>query len=193
MYGFFFDQKKIYIILEYAAGGELYNIFKSVGRFSETITSKYTAQMISAMKHLHSMNIIHRDLKPENILLCDDNLVKLSDFGWAVHGSKSRRTFCGTIDYIGPEIIFRENYDTTLDMWTIGVLAYELSSGRAPFLSANRQETSRKIKNLDYQTPDFFSPELKDFVRKILVADPKKRLTDDEALNHPWILKHKDP
>ena len=76
----------------------------------------------------------------------------------------------------------------------IGVLAYELASGRAPFFSSHRCfETWQKIVNLDYQTPNFFSPELKDFVRNILVADPKKRLTDDEALNHPWILKHKDP
>jgi aurora kinase, other len=81
MYGFFSDESKIYIILEHGTGGELYNILKSVGPFSEPIASKYTAQMISAMKYLHSMNIIHRDLKPENILLCDDNLIKLSDFG----------------------------------------------------------------------------------------------------------------
>ena len=89
--------------------------------------------MLQAMKHLHSLQIIHRDLKPENILICDGNVAKLTDFGWSVHTSKTRKTFCGTIDYICPEIIRRENYTTDLDLWTVGVLAFELVKGKAPF------------------------------------------------------------
>jgi aurora kinase len=79
------------------------------------------------------MNIIHRDLKPENILICEDDVIKLSDFGWAIHSTKARKTFCGTIDYICPEIFNSRSYDTALDMWTIGVLAFELTAGYAPF------------------------------------------------------------
>lgn len=124
MYGFFFDEKRIYIIMEYAPGGELYAILQNNGKFPECKSANYTAQIISAMKHLHELDIIHRDLKPENILVFDENTVKLSDFGWAVHTSRTRKTFCGTIDYICPEIITRQPYNTHLDMWTIGVLAY---------------------------------------------------------------------
>jgi serine/threonine protein kinase len=100
------------------------------------------------MKYLHQFNIIHRDLKPENILLCSNDVVKLSDFGWSVHTTKTRKTFCGTIDYICPEIINKSAYDYKLDLWTIGVLAYELNCGHAPFESAARQETAKKIEPL---------------------------------------------
>lgn len=138
MYGFFFDQKKIYIILEYACGGALYEYFQLRGRFEESVSSKYTAQMLSAVKYIHSLNIIHRDLKPENILICENDSIKLSDFGWSTHTSKSRKTCCGTTDYIGPEMFIHQTYNTKIDMWTLGVFAFELSSGRAPFASVNR-------------------------------------------------------
>ena len=90
------------------------------------------------MKYLHSLEIIHRDLKPENILICENDTAKLTDFGWSVHTSKTRKTFCGTIDYICPEIISREAYTDKLDLWTIGILTYELAAGKAPFESNSR-------------------------------------------------------
>ena len=124
------------------------------------------------MKHIHSLGIIHRDLKPENILICDGNVAKLTDFGWAVHTSKDRKTFCGTIDYIGPEILRREGYTSVVDLWTIGVLAFELSAGEAPFQSNNREITSKRIKVLNYTTPEHFSPELVDFVKRLLTLSP---------------------
>lgn len=109
------------------------------------------------MQYLHSQNIIHRDLKPENILIFDDNVAKLTDFGWSIHTTQPRKTFCGTIDYICPEIVNRKEYSTSLDLWTIGILAYELAAGRAPFESATRNETTLKIKKLEYEFPSFFS------------------------------------
>lgn len=190
MYGFFFDQKRVYIILEYAAGGELYGILRNSGPLDEERAAVYIAQMVKAMKYLHSLNIIHRDLKPENILLCNKNVVKLSDFGWSVHTTKNRKTFCGTIDYICPEIINRTPYDSRLDLWTIGVLAYELNAGHAPFESSARSETAKRIRNIDYQVPEYFSPELRDFIRRLLVADPNSRMSEDEALGHPYIKKY---
>ena len=126
------------MILEYAQAGELYAILKEKKMFDEPTAATYTAHMLQAMRHLHQMDIIHRDLKPENILICDGNVAKLSDFGWSVHTSKTRKTFCGTIDYICPEILNRTPYDTNLDLWTIGVLAFELCSGRAPFEALTR-------------------------------------------------------
>lgn len=105
MYGFFFDEKKIYIILDYAPKGEMYKVLNHVQSFSEYETANYIYQMIQAVKHVHSLNIIHRDIKPENILLSVDDQIKLTDFGWSIHVSnnyKKRKTFCGTPDYLSP-------------------------------------------------------------------------------------------
>ena len=177
--------------MEYANGGELYALLKKVGRFDERTVATYTAHMISAMKHLHSMNIIHRDLKPENILICENNVAKLTDFGWSVHTSKTRKTFCGTIDYICPEIIQRTPYNVDLDIWTIGILTFELAAGRAPFESNTRNETTRKIRTLEYSMPPHFSEGIKDFVRRMLVINPKERMSAEEALSHPWLVENR--
>ena len=190
MHGFFFDDRRVYIILEYAAGGELYGHLKEAGRFDERRAAGYVSQMIRAMKYLHSLDIIHRDLKPENILLCKNDVVKLSDFGWSVHTTRTRKTFCGTIDYICPEIISQTPYDCRLDLWTIGVLTFELNSGRAPFESEDRKMTAKKIKRLEYEMPEYFSDDLADFIRRLLVLDPESRMTEEEALQHPYIRRN---
>lgn len=133
MYGFFFDEKRIYYILEYASHGELYEIFRKVKKFPEEKVAVYIKQVILALMYLHGLKIIHRDIKPENILLCANDQIKVSDFGWSVHSNSVRKTYCGTPDYICPEIARREDYDYRIDHWTLGVLAYELASGKAPF------------------------------------------------------------
>lgn len=179
MYGFFFDEKRVYLIMEYAAGGELYRLLQERGPLDEGTASVYIRQMVRAMQYLHSLNIIHRDLKPENILICSGGVVKLSDFGWAVHTTKNRKTFCGTIDYICPEIITHRPYDGKLDLWTIGVLAYELNAGTAPFQSTDRNQIALKIKTLDYTMPETFSSELADFIERLLVVDPAARMGEE--------------
>ena len=133
LYGFFFDEKKVYLIMEYASGGELYKDFRRRKRYSERQSAVYVKQVAMAFKYLHELNIIHRDLKPENLLLCGNHKIKLSDFGWSVHTSKNRSTYCGTPDYICPEMVHHKPYTTTLDMWTLGILAFELNAGAAPF------------------------------------------------------------
>lgn len=169
MHGFFFDNKRIFMILEYASEGELYNVLKKVQRFPEATVAKYIKQMIAAVKHIHSLNIIHRDIKPENILLCEGDQLKLSDFGWAAHTTQTRKTFCGTADYICPEIIKSEAYDNTVDIWCLGILTYELCCGSPPFEpecfgTSKKQETMRRIRRLEYTFPSYFSKELKHFI-----------------------------
>jgi serine/threonine protein kinase len=105
MYGFFFTEKKIYIVLDYAPYGELYKLLQAEGKFNEQKSALYIYQVIQALKYSHSNHIIHRDIKPENILVSSNDQIKLTDYGWAVHTSKSskkRKTFCGTPDYICP-------------------------------------------------------------------------------------------
>ena len=145
--------------------------------------------MCKALIYLHSKNIIHRDIKPENILVDGDNL-KLADFGWSIHTPKNKRsTFCGTMDYISPEMI-KEKYSNSIDVWSIGVLTYELCSGFAPFHAKKDQETFNNIKKINYVMKSHFSDELKDFIAKILKKNPAERMSLEEALEHTWIKQY---
>ena len=192
MHGWFWDEKKLYIILEYCPDGELFSILQSqpYKRFSEDVASDYIKQMINALIYLHSNKIIHRDIKPENILV-DNNTLKLADFGWSIHTpSMRRKTFWGTLDYLPPEMIKREVYDEAVDIWSIGVLAYELWSGHAPFHDESSKKTYERISNVHYKTFKYFSAELKDFIKRLLRKNPVNRMTLHEALEHPFITNH---
>jgi serine/threonine protein kinase len=114
--------------------------------------------------------------------------LKLCDFGWAAYVSNcSRRTYCGTTDYLSPELLNDEKYGKEVDVWSIGVLAYELCTGKAPFASKQDKDTRKKITKLDFSIPSNFSRELRDFVEGILKKNPEKRPTIEEVLNHRWL------
>lgn len=126
MYGFFHDEARIYLILEYAAGGTLFNVLKKEGKFDEKKSAKYIKSLISALEYLHGRNVIHRDIKPENLLLGHDDHLKIADFGWSVHEPNSlRTTLCGTIDYLSPEMVLGKAHTKAVDLWSLGVLTYE--------------------------------------------------------------------
>ena len=163
MYGFFTDDEKIYLILEYSAGGELFNDLRNQpgGKYDEVKASNYIAQVLQALKYMHSKDIIHRDIKPEN-LLDSFGTIKLADFGWSVHApSNKRKTMCGTMDYLPPEMVNknRKDYDSTIDIWGLGILSYEFVVGRPPFESESKKETYERIEKLDYEFPDDVSEE----------------------------------
>lgn len=127
MYGYFWDEKRIYIILEFAPGGELYKVLTNKGRFSETTTARYILDLSKALAYCHTKHVIHRDIKPENLLIGQRGDIKIADFGWSVHAPSSRRTtMCGTLDYLPPEMIEGREHDETADVWSLGVLAYEV-------------------------------------------------------------------
>ncbi len=190
MYGIFWDDKKIYLILEYAANGEMYKHLQMKKRFSERLTSKYIGQMAGALKYCHEKHVIHRDIKPENLLLDEKGNLKISDFGWSVHAPNSRRTtLCGTLDYLPPEMIERKPHDLNVDLWCLGVLAYEFLVGQPPFLTNTKNETYHKIRSVSYDFPAHVSEEARDLVRKLLVKNPSQRLSLDEVLRHPFITK----
>lgn len=197
LYGYFYDKTKIYIVLEYAKDGDLYKFLKKEQRFSEVKGATLIRQLALAIQYIHDHHVIHRDIKPENLLLgCapgtnDQPVLKLADFGWCIHAPDSRRqTMCGTIDYIPPEMLRQEEYNTEIDIWCLGVCMYEFLVGHPPFQLQTTPETFDKIKKCEFEIPDHLSPEAADLISSVLVKDPKLRPTIDQVLVHPWILKN---
>lgn len=170
LYGHFHDSKRVYLIIEFAAKGELYKQLRREKRFSERKTARYVAQMVFALRYLHQRNVIHRDIKPENILIGIHDEIKISDFGWSVRSSTNRRnTLCGTLDYLPPEMMKPTGsveYDERVDLWSLGVLTYELLVGSPPF-EDTPQETRARIAKADMKVPSFVSLEAKDFIEKV--------------------------
>jgi aurora kinase len=190
MFGYFWDDRKIYLILEFAARGEMYKHLQKMKRFPERLTAKYIGQMASALKYCHGKHVIHRDIKPENLLIDEKGNLKISDFGWSVHAPNSRRTtLCGTLDYLPPEMINRQSHDSNVDLWCLGVLMYEFLVGQPPFLADTNPETYKKIREVSFQFPDHVSEDARDLIRKLLVRDPNQRLKLEDALKHPFITK----
>lgn len=194
MYGYFYDDKRIYLILEYAPKGELYKELNKQPnkRFDEVRTATYIAQLADALKYCHSKSVIHRDIKPENLLLGLNGEIKVADFGWSVHAPSSRRdTLCGTLDYLPPEMVSGRTHNHTVDFWSVGVLCYECLVGKPPFYAATNDETYMNIKKLQYTFPSFVSEDARDLISKLIVIDPEKRLDMDGVLKHPWIVKNR--
>ena len=140
LYNHFEEEDYIYLLLEFASGGQLWHKLNQLTRFDEATVKHYMRDIISAVEYLHSKNppIIHRDIKPENLLLDSKGHVKLADFGWSnVFTNTQRTTYCGTLDYLAPEMILETGHDVHLDIWSLGVLIFELLTGKAPFAPQN--------------------------------------------------------
>lgn len=188
MFGYFHDKEKVYLILEYAAKGELYKILMQKERFEDREAAGYIRQLTYTLIHCHKKHVIHRDIKPENILMSHNGTLKLSDFGWSVHAPSSRRqTFCGTLDYLPPEMILDQPHDDKVDVWALGILAYEFLCGEPPFQADGKNQTCRRIVNLDIHFPSHVTLLARDFVTKLLIIEPEKRMLLADALNHPWL------
>lgn len=194
MYGYFYDSLKLYFVLEYAGKGDVWKLIRQTSHFPEPKASKYIRQVCLALKYLHSKNIIHRDIKPENILIgCDDNL-KLADFGWSVFSAdKKRNTFCGTAEYLPPEMCREEVYDYNADIWCLGILSYEFCTGTTPFNGKNNlRATKQKILTSELEFPPYLSEECTNFISRCCCKDPADRISLDEALQHPFIVKYQN-
>lgn len=198
LHGYFYDEKSIYVVLEYAQYGNLYQRLKKDKFFAEDKARHIVKQIVSALIYMQERNVIHRDIKPENILIMDLEKmhVKLCDFGWSTHTIDERRmTFCGTVDYVAPELIYQEPYDEKIDVWAVGILAFELLTGAAPFTGQSERDTYSNITNLDLQANEVFKervgPIAKDFISRILMTDPKARMSLQEMLTHEWFQPRK--
>jgi aurora kinase A len=133
-------------------------------------------------------NVIHRDIKPENLLLGHNNLLKIADFGWSVHEPTSKRTtLCGTLDYLSPEMVQAKPHTKNVDLWSLGVLTFELLAGKAPFHAEQYETTYKKIMKVEYVCPEFVSKAAKHLIRQLLVLNPDLRMPLEEVEKHPWI------
>jgi len=191
LYGYFYDDTRVYMILEYAPKGELYTLLKNVGRFDNEQAATYIHQLADALHYCHSKKVIHRDIKPENLLLGFYGELKIADFGWSVHAPSSRRTtICGTLDYLPPEMIEDRPHDEKVDLWSLGVLCYELLVGKPPFETESHDGTYKKITSVDYKFPHGLSLEACDLISKLLKKVPSQRLSLEHVMQHPWIVNN---
>lgn len=193
-YTWFHDEQRIYLLLEYAEQGEVYRHLKKAknGRFNEALAAKYVYQVADALRYCHLQQVIHRDIKPENLLLSIDGNIKLADFGWSVHSVHSRRkTLCGTLDYLAPEIVTRTPYDDTVDNWGLGILTYEFVVGVPAFESETQDVTYKRIIKLDFQFPKYLSYGVRDLISKLLKINGCERLTLTDVMQHCWIQENK--
>jgi len=193
LYDFLEDEKNYYLVLEWIAGGNLFSYIRKRRGLPERTAWKFFSQTCTAIKHLHDNGFIHRDIKPENILLDGNNNLKLCDFGWSAQGGDYRNTFCGTLDYMAPEIIKLEDYSKEVDIWALGVLLCEMLQGRPPFRGNNDTQKARNIVKGCFTLGPQVPKEAQEFIKKLLKTDKKQRLVIDDIFREHWMQKfHKD-
>ncbi|KAJ3059902.1 hypothetical protein HDU98_004082 [Podochytrium sp. JEL0797] len=198
LYEMFAIENKIYLVMEIVTGGELFDEIVKRGKYSETDTARIVHKILGAVEYLHSNDIAHRDLKPENLLLSEKSVnakVMISDFGLSkiLNDETAMKTACGTPGYVAPEVLRKRGYGKEVDLWSIGVIAYILLVGYPPFYDQNNAVLFRLIMagKYEFDRPwwDTVSDDAKDFIRKLLVLDPKQRFTARQALAHPFVVK----
>jgi len=180
MYRTFKDNKFLYMLMESCLGGELWTILRDRGNFDDATTRFYTGCVVEAFDYLHSRNIIYRDLKPENLLLDTHGYVKLVDFGFAKRLQQGRKTwtFCGTPEYVAPEVILNKGHDISADYCSLGVLMFELLSGTPPFTGADPMKTYNIIlKGIDaVEFPRNITSKAMALIKRLCRDNPVERL-----------------
>ncbi|XP_066334825.1 CBL-interacting protein kinase 15 [Miscanthus floridulus] len=188
-------RNKIYFVMEYVKGGELFDKIEKSGKLTEAVAHKYFQQLISAVDYCHSRGVYHRDLKPENLLLDENENLKVSDFGLSALSESKRQdgllhTTCGTPAYVAPEVISKTGYDgAKSDIWSCGVVLFVLVAGYLPFQGPNLMEMYRKIQNGDFRCPSWFSHKLKKLLYKILDPNPNTRISVQKIKESTWFRK----
>ncbi|XP_021811891.1 CBL-interacting serine/threonine-protein kinase 12-like [Prunus avium] len=185
---------KIYFVMEYVRGGELFNKVAK-GRLKEEVARKYFQQLISAVGFCHARGVYHRDLKPENLLLDENGDLKVSDFGLSAVSDEIRQdglfhTFCGTPAYVAPEVLGRKGYDAAkVDIWSCGVVLFVLMAGYLPFHDQNVMAMYKKIYKGEFRCPRWFSAELVRLLTRLLDINPDTRITIADVMENRWFKK----
>jgi len=194
---YFEDASRIYCLLEFADRGHLFSYLKEHGSLPEPRAASFFRDTACGLDYLHGLSIAHRDLKPENILLFGEALLaKLGDFGWCVEVTESeptRKTFCGTLDYVAPEMLLGEPHDKRIDLWALGVLLFEMLMARAPFTGESKKETVKNICEANFELPaGFMARGPEELVNGLLVKRQEVRLPLEQVLRHPWLRARED-
>lgn len=172
----FKDNVYVYFIVPFIAGGELFTYIQKYGSFADETAKFFASQMVLAVEYLHYCHVVHRDIKPENILVTPTGYIKLCDFGFCKVLKKKTWTLCGTPEYLAPEIIMSKGYSFPVDWWAVGVLIFEMCSGRPPFYASDPSKLYQKIIDAAYKFTEELSREVKTIIKGFLVVDPTKRL-----------------
>lgn len=203
----FQTDESLFLVLDFVQGGELFFHLKEHGRFAETAVCFYSAQMLLALEQIHDRGVVYRDLKPENLLLDSDGYIRLTDFGLSKeHVSQTHSgasTFCGTAEYIAPELLSKHSgggrrkdkkvpHGTAVDMWSLGILMYEMIHGLPPFYDTNTRRMYDKILRAELSFTSSFSDDACDIISRLLERDPRRRMTVTEAKAHRWV-QHAGP
>jgi len=192
-------RSRIYFVMEYASGGELFARLSQSARFPEPVARRYFQQLITAVEFCHSRGVYHRDLKPENLLLDARGDLKVSDFGLSAlqqdSGARFRgdgllHTACGTPAYVAPEVLLKSGYDgAKADIWSCGVILFVLLAGYLPFSDTNLMLLYRKITQSNYMCPPWFSVEARKLLARMLDPNPRTRITIAKITANPWFQK----
>uniref|UniRef100_A0A0R3RVA8 Aurora kinase n=1 Tax=Elaeophora elaphi TaxID=1147741 RepID=A0A0R3RVA8_9BILA len=190
LYGYFHDEDRVYMVLEFAPKGNLFERLQKMKKFPPKLAANYMYQLTSAMHYCQQRKVLHRDLKPENVLISAKEVLKISDFGWSVHEPSSRRNnVCGTLDYLAPEVAPEKTHDLKVDNWALGVMLYEFLVGKPTFAAKTVELTLLNIRTGRFTIPNSVPDGAKDLIKSLVQKDPAKRLPLADALNHPWILE----
>lgn len=187
------SRTKIYIILEFITGGELFDKIVHHGRLSEAESRRYFQQLIDGVGYCHSKGVFHRDLKPENLLLDSQGNLKISDFGLSAlpgEGISLLRTTCGTPNYVAPEVLSHKGYDGALaDAWSCGVILYVLMAGYLPFDEMDLTTLYSKIEKAEFSCPSWFPVGAKSLIHRILDPNPDNRISIEDIRNDEWFKR----
>uniref|UniRef100_A0A0G4F096 Protein kinase domain-containing protein n=1 Tax=Chromera velia CCMP2878 TaxID=1169474 RepID=A0A0G4F096_9ALVE len=196
LHAFFLEDTRLFLLIELCEKGEMYKLLRMqpLRRFSEETAYFLWMQALAGINHMHLSGFMHRDIKPENLLVAAGDIVKVCDFGWATQicGKRKKRTFCGTLDYLSPEMLRGEGHDHTSDLWQMGVLLFEFLDGKPAFQSTSHSNLFNKILSNQLAFPKHFSEEARDLISRLLKERPAERISVEEIVTHPWVLKFKD-
>jgi serine/threonine protein kinase len=184
------DEKAIYIVMDFCAGGDLFKYIISHGKLEEPIAAVVFKQVAGAIGYCHLRGVAHRDIKPENILITEFPMVKLTDFGLCgyLKPEDKLQTFCGSPCYFAPEILSRSGYDgAKSDLWSLGVLLYVMVTGMLPWNPENESRMQKQILTADCKIPSTVSRECQDLIKGLLRVNPVERVPISRVLSHPWL------
>ncbi|KAL3619576.1 CBL-interacting serine/threonine-protein kinase 8 [Castilleja foliolosa] len=191
------SRTKIYIILEFITGGELFDKIAHHGRLSESESRRYFQQLIDGVDYCHNKGVYHRDLKPENLLLDSQGNLKISDFGlsaFPAEGVSVLRTTCGTPNYVAPEVLSHKGYNGALaDIWSCGVILYVLMAGYLPFDEIDLMTLYGKIEGAQFSCPSWFPVGAKSLIHRILDPNPETRIRIEDIRNDEWFKRNYNP